>query len=202
MCVCLSVWASKESRRCFLHHLLFFFDHFFAHSAQFLISRQYFLTAFLAEGRLWLLSFFSGFLPNRLSVGVLLSNEILMETPSFMPCLCLRICDIQHEARLPTHYRLCYHGKISCGCSFSPIHDCCYRGDWIQLNVVQATLTGLHFSCTYGMLWTWQSEAGGDFSGLFSTMILLSWIRIWAWFWKYIHCSNGVGQRDSFILQC
>lgn len=89
MCVCLSVWASRGGGRCFLHHLLFFFDHFFTHSAQFLISRQYFLTAFLAEGRLWLLSVFSGLLPNRLSAGVLLSNEIFMETPSFMPYLCL-----------------------------------------------------------------------------------------------------------------
>lgn len=41
---------------------------------------------------------FSGFLPSRLSAGVLLSNEILMETPSFMPYLCWCIHNIQHKA--------------------------------------------------------------------------------------------------------
>lgn len=110
MCECVSI---KGGGRCFLHHLIFFFDHFFTHSAQFLISRQYFLAAFLAEGRLWLLSVFSGLLLDRLSAGVLLSNEIFMETPSFMPYLCLCSCDIQHKASLPTHYRLFHHGKIS-----------------------------------------------------------------------------------------
>lgn len=181
--VCVCVWVCKHqastssTQRCFLHHLLFFFDHFFAHSAQFLILKRYFLTAFLAEGRLWLLSVFSGFLSTRVSVGVLLSNQILMETPSFMPCLCLCVRDIQQEASLPSNYSLYYHGMISSGCSFSPIHGCRGSADWIQLSVVQATLTGLHFSCTYGMLWKRQNEAGGDFSGLFSTMILLHWMN-------------------------
>lgn len=112
MCVCLSVQASRGGERCFLHYLFFFFDHFFAHSAPFWISRQYFLTAFLAEGRLWLLSVFSGFLPNRLSAGVLLSNEIFMETPSFMPYLSLCICDIQHKASLSTQPTFVTMGRL------------------------------------------------------------------------------------------